>query len=196
MLRGVLGDGGTASGAGIPGYDMAGKTGTANVVVDSTLLEHRSTSRRSSGWSRPTTRSCSWPVIVDRPQGSIYGGSVAAPAFQKIVGWAVPYFGISPPLSTHAPLRPAALDSAEPAARPTGAPTVGHPRHRVRQRRRRDPVADLAPGALAVEQPRVGERVEVLEHGLAGDRQPGGELGRGRRGLRGDLGEQRAAPGV
>jgi cell division protein FtsI/penicillin-binding protein 2 len=35
-------------------------------------------------------------VIVDEPQGSIYGGSVAAPAFQKIVGWAVPYLGISP----------------------------------------------------------------------------------------------------
>ena len=35
--------------------------------------------------------------VVDEPQqGSIYGGSVAAPAFQKIVGWAVPYLGISP----------------------------------------------------------------------------------------------------
>ena len=32
-------------------------------------------------------------VMVDEPQGSIYGGSVAAPAFQKIVGWAVPYLG-------------------------------------------------------------------------------------------------------
>ena len=35
-------------------------------------------------------------VMVDRPQGAIYGGSVAAPAFQKIVGWAVPYLGIQP----------------------------------------------------------------------------------------------------
>ena len=34
MLRGVLADGGTASGAAIPGYDMAGKTGTAQVVVN------------------------------------------------------------------------------------------------------------------------------------------------------------------
>jgi hypothetical protein len=29
-------------------------------------------------------------------QGSIYGGAVAAPVFQKIVGWAAPYLGISP----------------------------------------------------------------------------------------------------
>jgi cell division protein FtsI/penicillin-binding protein 2 len=35
-------------------------------------------------------------VVVDQPHGSIYGGSVAAPAFQKIVGWAVPYLGIDP----------------------------------------------------------------------------------------------------
>ena len=35
-------------------------------------------------------------IVVDDPQGSIYGGSVAAPAFQKIVGWAVPYLGIAP----------------------------------------------------------------------------------------------------
>jgi cell division protein FtsI/penicillin-binding protein 2 len=35
-------------------------------------------------------------VMVDQPHGSIFGGSVAAPAFQKIVGWAVPYLGISP----------------------------------------------------------------------------------------------------
>lgn len=35
-------------------------------------------------------------VVVDEPHGSIIGGSVAAPAFQKIVGWAVPYLGIPP----------------------------------------------------------------------------------------------------
>ena len=34
MLRGVFADGGTASGAAIPGYDLAGKTGTANEVVN------------------------------------------------------------------------------------------------------------------------------------------------------------------
>ena len=41
MLRGVLADGGTASGAAIPGYDLAGKTGTANVVDQRQVLEHR-----------------------------------------------------------------------------------------------------------------------------------------------------------
>jgi cell division protein FtsI/penicillin-binding protein 2 len=35
-------------------------------------------------------------VVVDEPQGSIYGGQVAAPAFQKIAAWALPYFGVRP----------------------------------------------------------------------------------------------------
>jgi cell division protein FtsI (penicillin-binding protein 3) len=95
MLRGVLADGGTASGAGIPGYDMAGKTGTANVVVGNT---YSSTQYVASfiGFVPTDHPRLLVAVIVDRPQGAIFGGAVAAPAFQKIVGWAVPYFGISP----------------------------------------------------------------------------------------------------
>jgi cell division protein FtsI (penicillin-binding protein 3) len=95
MLRGVLADGGTASGAAIPGYDMAGKTGTANVVVGNT---YSSTQYVASfiGFVPTDKPKLLVAVIVDRPQGDIYGGAVAAPAFQKIVGWAVPYFGISP----------------------------------------------------------------------------------------------------
>jgi cell division protein FtsI (penicillin-binding protein 3) len=95
MLRGVLADGGTASGAAIPGYDMAGKTGTANVVVDG---KYSSSEYIASfiGMVPASAPRLVVAVMVDEPQGSIYGGSVAAPAFQKIVGWAVPYLGISP----------------------------------------------------------------------------------------------------
>jgi cell division protein FtsI (penicillin-binding protein 3) len=95
MLRGVFGEGGTASGAAIPGYDMAGKTGTANIAIHG----HYSDTEYVASFvgmvpaSHPQLLGL---VVVDQPQGSIFGGSVAAPAFQKIVGWAVPYFGISP----------------------------------------------------------------------------------------------------
>lgn len=95
MLRGVFADGGTASGAGIPGYDMAGKTGTANEVVNGTYSD---TEYASSfiGFVPTEHPQLLVAIMVDRPQGNIYGGTVAAPAFQKIVGWAVPYFGIDP----------------------------------------------------------------------------------------------------
>jgi cell division protein FtsI/penicillin-binding protein 2 len=95
MLRGVFADGGTASGAAIPGYDMAGKTGTANEVING---QYSSTDYAASfiGFVPTNKPKLLVAVMVDRPHGAIYGGSVAAPAFQKIVGWAVPYFGISP----------------------------------------------------------------------------------------------------
>ena len=35
-------------------------------------------------------------VIVDQPQGDIYGGSVAAPAFGQIASFALPYMGVAP----------------------------------------------------------------------------------------------------
>ena len=95
MLRGVFGEGGTASGAAIPGYDLAGKTGTANVVVNG---QYSKSAYIASfiGFVPASHPRLLVAVMVDQPQGAIYGGSVAAPAFQKIVGWAVPYLGISP----------------------------------------------------------------------------------------------------
>jgi Clp protease/Penicillin binding protein transpeptidase domain len=92
---GSIADGGTASGAAIPGYDMAGKTGTANVVVNGV---YSSTKYIASfiGFVPTQHPKLLVAVMVDEPRGAIFGGSVAAPAFQKIVGWAVPYLGISP----------------------------------------------------------------------------------------------------
>src|ERR1019366_6922941 len=79
----------------IAGYDMAGKTGTANIAVGG---KYSSTEFVASfvGMVPASHPSLLGLVVVDEPQGSVYGGSVAAPAFQKIVGWAVPYLGISP----------------------------------------------------------------------------------------------------
>ena len=95
MLRGVFADGGTASGAAIAGYDLAGKTGTANEVING---QYSSTAYAASfiGFVPASHPQLLVAVMVDEPHGAIYGGSVAAPAFQKIVGWAVPYLGISP----------------------------------------------------------------------------------------------------
>jgi cell division protein FtsI/penicillin-binding protein 2 len=95
MLRGVFADGGTASGAAIDGWDMAGKTGTANIAVDGKYSDSEYVAS-FIGMVPTNDPKLLVAVVVDQPQGSIYGGSVAAPAFQKIVGWAVPYFGINP----------------------------------------------------------------------------------------------------
>ena len=93
MLRGVFADGGTASGAAIPGWDLAGKTGTANEVING---QYSSTAYAASfiGFVPASHPRLLVAVMVDQPQGAIFGGAVAAPAFQKIVGWAAPYLGI------------------------------------------------------------------------------------------------------
>lgn len=101
MLRGVLADDGTASGAGIPGYDMAGKTGTAQVAVDGKYSKNLFVAS-FIGMVPASDPKLVVAVVVNEPQNGEYGGSVAAPAFQKIVGWAVPHFGIDPcPPASH-----------------------------------------------------------------------------------------------
>jgi cell division protein FtsI (penicillin-binding protein 3) len=111
MLRGVLADGGTASGAAIPGYDLAGKTGTASVVVNGKYSDSDYIAS-FIGMVPAGDPKLVVAVIVNYPKNVIYGGSVAAPAFQKIVGWAVPHFGINPCPS---PCPRSALDPTVPS---------------------------------------------------------------------------------
>jgi cell division protein FtsI/penicillin-binding protein 2 len=97
MLRGVVAAGGTGSDAAIAGYDLAGKTGTAN-KVDPQTGEYSDTRYVASfmGFAPASDPQLLVAVVVDEPQGAIYGGQVAAPAFQKIVAFALPYLGIKP----------------------------------------------------------------------------------------------------
>jgi cell division protein FtsI (penicillin-binding protein 3) len=98
MLRGVLAPGGTASEVSIPGYQLAGKTGTAS-KVDPQTGEYSESAYVASfiGFAPASNPKLLCAVIVNEPQtGSIYGGTVAAPAFGQIMGFALPYLGIAP----------------------------------------------------------------------------------------------------
>jgi len=96
MLRGVLAAGGTASEASIPGYDLAGKTGTAQKVDPDGQYSRTRYIASFMGFAPASDPKLLVSVVVDEPQGAIYGGQVAAPAFQKIVAFALPYLGIRP----------------------------------------------------------------------------------------------------
>jgi cell division protein FtsI/penicillin-binding protein 2 len=97
MLRSVLEAGGTAQSAAIPGYDLAGKTGTANKVDPKTGQYSQSRYVASFiGFAPARAPRLLVAVVVDEPQGAIYGAQVAAPAFQKIVAFALPYLAIPP----------------------------------------------------------------------------------------------------
>jgi cell division protein FtsI (penicillin-binding protein 3) len=96
MLRGVLAAGGTGSEASIPGYDLAGKTGTAQKVDPDGQYSRTRYIASFMGFAPASDPRLLVAVVVDEPQGAIYGGQVAAPAFQKIVAFALPYLGIRP----------------------------------------------------------------------------------------------------
>jgi cell division protein FtsI/penicillin-binding protein 2 len=98
MLEGVLGPEGTASEISIPGYQLAGKTGTAS-KVDPETGEYSKTKYVASfiGFAPASDPRLLTAVVVDEPQnGSIFGGTVAAPAFGQIMSFALPYLGIQP----------------------------------------------------------------------------------------------------
>jgi cell division protein FtsI (penicillin-binding protein 3) len=95
MLEGVLAAGGTASEVSVPGYTLAGKTGTAEVAEDGAYSETKYVAS-FIGFAPAQNPKFLAGVIVDQPQGDIYGGSVAAPAFGQIAGFSLPYLGVAP----------------------------------------------------------------------------------------------------
>ena len=95
MLEGVLAAGGTASEVSVPGYTLAGKTGTAQVAENGGYSETKFVAS-FIGFAPAQDPKLLAAVIVDQPQGDIYGGSVAAPAFGKIAAFALPYLGVAP----------------------------------------------------------------------------------------------------
>jgi cell division protein FtsI (penicillin-binding protein 3) len=97
MLSGVLAAGGTASSISIPGYTLAGKTGTAN-KIDADTGEYSKSRYIASfvGFAPARNPKLLVTVMVDEPQGEIYGAEVAAPAFEEIMRFALPYLRIAP----------------------------------------------------------------------------------------------------
>ena len=97
MLEGVLGPGGTAKEATVPGYRIAGKTGTAEKPDPKTGGYSKFKFFSSFiGFAPARSPRLLVAVMVDEPKGAYYGGEVAAPAFERIMEFALPYLRIPP----------------------------------------------------------------------------------------------------
>ncbi len=104
MLRGVVLEG-TGREAAIPGYTVAGKTGTAAKIEPSGRY---STSRYVAsfvGLVPATKPELVIMVMVDEPRASIWGGTVAAPAFKEIARFNLQHLEIPPDGSGTSPRR-------------------------------------------------------------------------------------------
>jgi cell division protein FtsI (penicillin-binding protein 3) len=95
MLEGVLAPGGTAEQVSVPGYTLAGKTGTAEKAVEGGYSESAYVGS-FAGYAPASDPRLLAVIVVDEPEGGYYGSEVAAPAFGEIADFALPYLGIPP----------------------------------------------------------------------------------------------------
>ncbi|HKM39757.1 MAG TPA: penicillin-binding transpeptidase domain-containing protein [bacterium] len=94
LLEAVVADG-TGRGAQVPGYRLAGKTGTAQKIVDGRYVSDKHVAS-FVGFGPVDDPQLVVLILVDEPQGSYYGGVVAAPIFKNIMEDSLRYLSISP----------------------------------------------------------------------------------------------------
>jgi cell division protein FtsI (penicillin-binding protein 3) len=104
MLESVVGDDGTAIKASIPGYRVAGKTGTAD-AYDSSCGCYRGYTASFVGMAPADNPRLVVAVYLQQPVHGYYGGSVAAPVFQEVMTYALAHEGVAP-TGTKAPKVP------------------------------------------------------------------------------------------
>ncbi|MHB1947518.1 MAG: peptidoglycan D,D-transpeptidase FtsI family protein [Gammaproteobacteria bacterium] len=111
MLESVVAKGGTAEAANIPGYHVAGKTGTAKMVGDHGYEKHHYTSS-FVGVAPVSHPRILVAVVIQDPQGKqYYGGLVSGPVFKNIMEGALRMLNIPPD-------DPEALEAKKPSPVP------------------------------------------------------------------------------
>ncbi len=97
MLTGVVADAGaTGTAAAIPGYSVAGKTGTAQEPDGHGGYSTYNYDATFVGMVPASNPRLVVLVMVEKPRGSIFGGVVAAPAFAQIAKFDLRYLEIPP----------------------------------------------------------------------------------------------------
>jgi cell division protein FtsI (penicillin-binding protein 3) len=101
MLESVVSNEGSAPLAAVPGYRVAGKTGTAKKSVAGGYAEDRYLSL-FVGMAPATRPRLVMAVFVDEPRGEeYYGGAVAGPVFSKVMSGALRLMNIPPDKPWH-----------------------------------------------------------------------------------------------
>jgi cell division protein FtsI (penicillin-binding protein 3) len=123
MLAAVTEEEGTGTRAAVPGFTVAGKTGTAQ-KVDPVTGGYSADKRVSSfvGFVPAEAPRLVVLVLVDEPKGQTYGGLVAGPVFSRIAEQSLRYLQVEPTLPD---TRPAMLSVEEAVARFVPQPVAG-----------------------------------------------------------------------
>lgn len=92
---------GSGTNARVPGYRVAGKTGTSQVVING-RYEPGQYIASFVGYGPLPNPAILCLVVINRPKGAYYGGQVAAPVFAQVMSRALPYLGFAPDVSNKA----------------------------------------------------------------------------------------------
>jgi cell division protein FtsI (penicillin-binding protein 3) len=128
IMEGVVDDErGTAKSARIPGYTIAGKTGTAAKLVNG-RYSHTDYNASFVGFIPSRDPVVAILVVIDSPHGPnrYFGGTVSAPIFKRIAEPALRYLGVGPSVNPAPPVL-VTRDSEEsplPAATHAGGSVV------------------------------------------------------------------------
>lgn len=93
-LRSAIANG-SGKRADVPGYDVAGKTGTAQ-LVEFGRYSHSKTVTSFAGYAPENDPKIAGLIVLWEPQGAFYGGIIASPVFAQLVEQIMPYLGIKP----------------------------------------------------------------------------------------------------
>ena len=124
MLESVVSENGTAPSAAIPGYRVAGKTGTA-MRIDETCGCYRGYTASFIGFAPADAPKYVVSVTIQDPQGLHWGGSLGGPVFKKVMSFVLQAKNIAP---TPSLTKTYPLTAAEAvAAKKKPAFTLKHP---------------------------------------------------------------------
>jgi membrane peptidoglycan carboxypeptidase len=117
-------DRGTGTRAAVPGFTVAGKTGTAQKVVNGRYSQS-DYNASFVGFVPSRQPVFAIVVVVDSPHGDnlYYGGSVAAPIFSRIAEAALRQYGVPPNVNSVPPVI-VARDETPSMGRPPALPAI------------------------------------------------------------------------
>jgi len=95
MLETVVSRQGTGYKARVPGYRVAGKTGTVHKFIHGSYAKHQYISV-FAGMAPASDPRLVMVVMINDPQGVYYGGLVAAPVFSKVMAGSLRLLDVSP----------------------------------------------------------------------------------------------------
>ncbi len=117
MLEGVVGPDGTAEEAQIPGYRIAGKTGTAD-YYDDRVGKYNGFTASFIGYAPADDPQIVVAVVIQQPVYPYFGGYVSGPVFKDVMTYALQELKI-PPTGSKPPRLTLEVDPAEALKDPT-----------------------------------------------------------------------------